>query len=269
MDPYKAQMLAETFVGDEPREWLGDPERSGISAKGIRICPRRKALLVFAQAVSLDLSQRVWPRRMQVLLNGLPITSDCLEGVDIHFFGCNGFVPAGDAPNRVHRQQGASFAERLENAIGTLARLGYDEIVVIGRDCPDLEFSDITQAFSLLESHRLVLGPDHRGGCYLIAFHVSDRSRLTQVRWQRNSDCRELEARFGCDTTFLLPIKHDLDSMDDVRVLARAASRWQPIAEELLQTLQPEFTPFRVVRVYSPLQKMKVQWQLPPPSSSL
>ena len=48
----------------------------------------------------------------------------------------------------------------------------------MGRDCPGLGALDIERAFAELTSKKLVLGPDHRGGCYLIAFRIADRMVL-------------------------------------------------------------------------------------------
>ena len=121
----------------------------------------------------------------------------------------------GSAPS-VHRQTGRTFAARFENAIETIARLGYDEVVAIGRDCPALRGLDIERAFAELKSKKLVLGPDHRGGCYLIAFRSADRELLRDVRWKRNTDCAQLLHRAGAAQVFLLPVKHDLDSWSDL-----------------------------------------------------
>jgi len=258
---------ADTWEGNE----LDLDQRShetqsvGASRNGTSKSLRTRAVLVFAQTVSMDLGRRGWPKQLQVLLKTPSVTSTSMEGVDVHFFGCHCSEPSRTRADYFHRQQGASFAERLENAIETLARLGYDQIVVVGRDCPDLEISEITQAFSLLKAHGLVLGPDHRGGCYLIAFHVRDRFRLKHVRWQRNSDCRELQERFGCEATFLLPVKYDLDSLSDIRLLSRSCSHWRTVAKRLLNSLALRFKEYRPRLVDSSSERMRLRWQLPPP----
>jgi glycosyltransferase A (GT-A) superfamily protein (DUF2064 family) len=161
-------------------------------------------------------------------------------------------------------QQGASFGEKLENAIATLVRLGYHEIVIIGRDCPDLEPVDLHRAFESLEQNRLVLGPDHRGGCYLIAFHASDAPRLTGVQWQRNTDFRQIRERFVGDSVLELPVKADLDTWQDLWLLARSKSSLRSMAKALLDTL-------RVSHAFPPDSAppcdslQRISWQLPPP----
>jgi glycosyltransferase A (GT-A) superfamily protein (DUF2064 family) len=227
---------------------------------------KRMAVLVFADSVALDLSRRKWPRNFQELLKALPSDSGGPAGIDVHRFSSHHLSSVAKSRTRFHLQRGSSFGERLENAIEDLAELGYHQLVIVGRDCPDLEVSDVFQAFSLLESHRLVLGPDHRGGCYLIAFHTADRSLLRGVRWQRNSDCQELRERFGPENTLALLVKQDLDTLDDVRLLARSMSRARGVAESLLRRIATECEPYDFPRVDHRLWNMRVHWQLPPPA---
>lgn len=228
----------------------------------------RRAILVFADATPLDLCRRKWPKNFQSLLKLLPLDSSWPAGIDTHFFSSLGLVHPTGSNTYVHTQMGSTFAERLENAIEELAGLGYDEIVIIGRDCPDLETSDILLAFSRLDEFRLVLGPDHCGGCYLIAFHASERELFRDVHWQQNSDCNELENLFGRERTFKLSVKQDLDTFDDVQRLARSTSRWCQVAEGLLEALDSDFRPFQTRRVDSRHRRLRLRWQLPPPSPS-
>src|SRR5436189_293869 len=153
----------------------------------------RRAVLIFAEATPVELARRAFPNAARPLLN-LPAFGPKLSGgIDVHLFTSGrGSIPSGP---RVHRQAGHDFATRLENAIARINELEYDEVVVIGRDCPSLRPIDIEHAFGKLESRKLVLGPDHRGGCYLIAFRLRDRALLCGVRWKRHTDCAQLRDR--------------------------------------------------------------------------
>lgn len=226
----------------------------------------RRTVLVFARAPALDLCRRRWPKNFGILFRSVSAEIGGAERADVHYFVTPGFSPPGVAALRVHSQAGATFGERLENAIESLARCGYDAIVVVGRDCPELKTEDINQAFSLLASQRLVLGPDHRGGCYLIGFHANDRLLLRGVRWQQDTDCLELQKRFGHEATALLSVKQDLDTLADVRRLARSPSGWRQVAEHLVESLTSE--PF--LRPSLPVdardQNIRIDWQLPPPA---
>jgi glycosyltransferase A (GT-A) superfamily protein (DUF2064 family) len=155
--------------------------------------------------------------------------------------------------------------ERFANAIETISALGYDEIAAIGRDCPDLRTSDLALAFSELANKRLVLGPDHRGGCYLIAFRARDRHLLHGVRWLRNTDCAQLRERCRAADVFLLPIKQDLDSWADLKVAARGTDRISRLAAELL-LLVSNFAQALDHFVDLAARRVRLRWQMPPPA---
>src|SRR5438552_5625985 len=113
----------------------------------------RRAVLVFADSLAKDLSRRRWSRRLAALLR-VPEFDSSEIGADVHVFTSG-------------RQHGSTFGERLSNAVKDLAQSGYEQIVIVGRDCPQLNADDIRSAFERLGQNRAVLGPDHRGGCYL------------------------------------------------------------------------------------------------------
>ncbi|MEO5930060.1 MAG: DUF2064 domain-containing protein [Candidatus Kapaibacterium sp.] len=67
-------------------------------------------------------------------------------------------------------QRGASFGERITNAISDAFAIGYEQVVIIGNDCPELAQSDITEAFQRLNNGAaLVAAPSRDGGAYLLA----------------------------------------------------------------------------------------------------
>jgi glycosyltransferase A (GT-A) superfamily protein (DUF2064 family) len=223
----------------------------------------RRAILVFADEIHVDLARRSFPKAARPLLNVAAFGSENLAAADIHFFTSAQTKTATGF--HIHRQTGRDFAARLENAIERIAQLGYDEIVAVGRDCPGLRAIDIDRAFAELATRKLVLGPDHRGGCYLIAFRSADRQLLHGVRWKQNTDCAQLRERCGDEHVFLLPVKHDLDSWADVRIFARTDDPLARLALFLLGAICAP--PSRLVRFVSiACQRMRVRQQMPPPA---
>jgi glycosyltransferase A (GT-A) superfamily protein (DUF2064 family) len=222
----------------------------------------RRAVLVFADEINVDLARRSFPKAVQPLLS-VALGSQISSEVDLHFF-TSARESVTVRPN-IHRQAGRDFAARFENAVETIAQLGYDEIVAIGRDCPGLRARDIERAFAELASKKLVLGPDHRGGCYLIAFRSTDCELLRGVRWKQNTDCAQLRHRCGDEQVFLLPVKHDLDSWADVRIFARGDDLLARLASFLLDVICAAHV--RLVRFVSiASQLMRVRQQMPPPA---
>ena len=223
----------------------------------------RRALLVFADELHLDLARRAFPKAAGPLFDRAAFPAEFLAAVDIHLFSSGPIARTASAS--VHRQVGKNFRTRFEHAVETLARLGYEEVVAVGRDCPGLSATDMEQAFAELAGRNLVLGPDHRGGCYLIAFRSADRALLRGVRWQRNTDCAQLRRR--CDTAkvLLLGVKHDLDSWNDLRIYARGDDPLAQLAAfllDLIPALRAAVSGFVSVAG----QSLRVRQQMPPPA---
>jgi hypothetical protein len=226
----------------------------------------RRAVLIFAEETQVELARRAFPPAARPLLNLPTFGSELSPGIDVHLFTSGrGSIPDGP---RIHHQAGRDFAARLENAIEKINELGYGETVVIGRDCPSLRPSDVEQAFAELELRKLVLGPDHRGGCYLIAFRLRDRALLRGVRWKRHTDCAQLRGRCLPSEVWLLPLKHELDSWADIRLFARCGDPLARLASFLLGTVCgrniaiPHFVDLA-------LQRVRVRQQMPPPAVAI
>jgi glycosyltransferase A (GT-A) superfamily protein (DUF2064 family) len=224
-----------------------------------------RALLIFADSAHTDCKRRGWPARFRILLETQSFRFEERTGFDVHLFASRGSHRLVSSPLRVHLQEGVSFGQRLENAIECLSQLGYQEIVVVGCDCPDLEHADILTAFDELKDHALVLGPDHRGGCYLIGIHACDRVELRGVQWQRDTDFRALVRRFGSENTFRLAVKIDVDGWGDIHLLARSASRWDHLAGSLLRLQEANWITHHLSNKTDPMLLQRIYWQLPPP----
>ena len=126
-----------------------------------------------------------------------------------------------------NNQVGSSFGERLSNAFQEVFDRGYEKIIVIGSDCPELDKKDIFQAACLLTKNKAVLGPDERNGAYLIGLHSSqfDQNSFSKLLWQTNQTIDSLKDYFG--SCFLLEEKTDLNSQYDLKRFVRLAkSAW-------------------------------------------
>jgi len=232
-----------------------------ISSYGPHKVVPRRALLIFADQLGADLTKRRLPQRLHPLF--AQRLQDSATDADVHVFTRTSV--ARSRRRRVHSQIGSSFAERLENAIEALAKLGYDELVLIGRDCPQLEIQDVAEAFARLADHRLILGPDHRGGCYLIGIRMRDRHLLGDVHWKRNIDFAELRGRCPAGSVRVLLVKHDLDSWADVQSLARAGGAAAQLAAFFIRVLIAAFQ--SLASIFDAAgQRVRARWQMPPPA---
>src|SRR5688572_8762314 len=120
---------------------IGSRRPGGASAKRLVGHPAsfvstgvpRRAVLVFADEINVDLARRSFPRAARPLFSVAALDAGLSPEIHLHLF-----TSAPATGSRVHRQSGHDFAERLENAVETITQLGYDEVVAIGRDCPRL-----------------------------------------------------------------------------------------------------------------------------------
>ena len=122
-------------------------------------------------------------------------------------------------------QEGQGLGERLEHAFVHAYSLGYDRVVVIGSDSPDLPTSLLDRALESLVRHDAVIGPSDDGGYYLIGFHVNTfcLSVFRHIEWstehvfeQTLRHLNETEA-----TLQVLPQWQDVDTGRDLDRLVR------------------------------------------------
>lgn len=81
-------------------------------------------------------------------------------------------------PLQLDLQRGGNLGCRMHRQLQAGFSRGLQQLVLIGSDLPDLQSSDLEQAFSQLERHDLVLGPANDGGYWLIG--------MTRQGWQRS-----------------------------------------------------------------------------------
>jgi len=83
------------------------------------------------------------------------------------------------------RQKGTSFGERFTNALKEVFDTGFENVIAIGNDSPQLNGALLQQAEFSLEKNEIVLGPDRRGGAYLIGISKKyfQEEILKNFRW--------------------------------------------------------------------------------------
>ena len=104
--------------------------------------------------------------------------------------GTGGFTEAGVADDQLMPQPGASLGDRERGVFEDLFRDGFSPVVMIGSDLPTLPEARVVEAVDRLRASddRVVLGPAHDGGYYLIglAARTTDTpvpDLFTGIRW--------------------------------------------------------------------------------------
>lgn len=117
-------------------------------------------------------------------------------------------------------QHGANFGERFINAIATVYKKGYANVITVGNDSPQLKPFHLLEAKKQLKLDKTVLGPSLDGGFYLMGLHRShfDTTLFLQLPWQSPGllgKFSELLENQGANI-FKLPVLGDIDTLSDI-----------------------------------------------------
>ncbi|MBK0383834.1 DUF2064 domain-containing protein [Pedobacter sp. SD-b] len=129
-----------------------------------------------------------------------------------HFFKLSKQTTADTFLIDTYHQNGTTFGQRIANAFEDIYAKGYQNVICIGNDCPNLTLDNLQNAISETENGKVVLGPTQDGGTYLIGIPRShfDKYAFENVKWQTNNTYKELKSSFGSD--FLqLEMKTEVD----------------------------------------------------------
>lgn len=121
------------------------------------------------------------------------------------------------------RQQGPRFAERLCHALASLFADGWQHLIVVGDDCPQLTLHDLHTAAAALHHGSQVIGPDQDGGAYLIGLsaHHFNAATFAGLPWQTDALLVALENWMSVATSAVILRPHaDVDTYQQaVRLL--------------------------------------------------
>lgn len=116
-------------------------------------------------------------------------------------------------------QLGASFGEKLTNAILQLFNKGFEKVIVIGNDCPELKSYHLIEASSQLQKNDFVLGANYNGGAYLIGVTKAalNIEEFITIHWQTAAVFNELKVLSQENTFVILPSFNDCNTVYDFK----------------------------------------------------
>ncbi len=123
------------------------------------------------------------------------------------------------------RQRGNSFGERFTDAIQYVFDQGFDNVITIGNDTPQLKASHILKTITLLHQNKLVLGPSADGGFYLMGLQKTgfDPSAFKNLPWQTShlGNALKEQATYAASNIVQLERLHDIDTEADLGLLIK------------------------------------------------
>jgi rSAM/selenodomain-associated transferase 1 len=118
-------------------------------------------------------------------------------------------------------QQGDDLGQRMQQAFSQAFGQGYDQVAIIGSDCPQLTTAIIQEAFTALQTNQVVIGPAADGGYYLLGMRTLIPELFAGKKWSSPSvlpdtltDLQRLQLLY-----YKLPILHDVDQEEDLYLL--------------------------------------------------
>jgi len=123
-------------------------------------------------------------------------------------------------------QIGDDVGARMSQTFETLFAKGYKRVLIVGTDVPTLPLEHYEQAFALLESHDLVLGPALDGGYYLIGLNRSVPDLFNDIPWSTERVLRLTQGKaqaLGLKMALIAPWR-DVDTTEDLKALIEAES---------------------------------------------
>lgn len=181
----------------------------------ITIDPRLKketAILLFALDPSNEIKRKSLTRRKNKGLN-----RRIFSQLNASTFGMAKSTQLPVIQSQEIPHSGNTFGERISTCVSYLFELGYEKLILIGNDCPSLSKNLILEANAQLEHFAHVVGPDQRGGTYLIGLHAEGFSleSFKNLQWESNSFFTSY-IQFTNDAAFRLSLLSDLHSFRDV-----------------------------------------------------
>lgn len=115
-------------------------------------------------------------------------------------------------------QQGKDLGERMYNAFQKGFSEGYERIVLIGSDLPDISEKHTQQAFDKLKKQDAVFGPAEDGGYYLIGLSNMHRCIFENKPWSQPQLLAETTTELKQQTISFTTLEtlNDIDTFEDL-----------------------------------------------------
>lgn len=114
------------------------------------------------------------------------------------------------------KQTGKSFDEKFNNSIANALQYGYEELIIIGNDSPDITSEHLISTFKKISEEKIVIGPSCDGGIYLLGISENSFQERIKARWNTSNVKIDLLNFFSKNEIFLLDTLIDIDEQNDL-----------------------------------------------------
>ena len=138
-------------------------------------------------------------------------------------------------------QKGNSFGERFSNAIKHVFSEGYNHVITVGNDSPDLKARHLTIAQNNLDDNTLTVGPSLDGGTYLITLSKKEfnEQEFAKLPWQTSKLLATLQKHLVAKNENIqqLEFLKDVDNLTDLKYFLSRFNGIDTILKKLILDL--------------------------------
>lgn len=191
--------------------------------------PAKNLLLIFVKNIRLGKVKTRLARSIgddnafEVYKHLLGITereTDSLdESVDVRIYFSDVIIDTKWPGKEKFVQQGEDLGARMKDAFNKGFEDGYERIIGIGSDLPDLTAAVMIEGLSALEDSEVVFGPAKDGGYYLIGMKQMVPSIFENKPWSTEKllELTLSELKSQNKTVHLLKELNDIDTLEDLK----------------------------------------------------
>jgi glycosyltransferase A (GT-A) superfamily protein (DUF2064 family) len=172
---------------------------------------RNTAILLFIQEASLDASQKEFCKNAEVNKGIIEKFNSRIKSI-----AKSTGLAVFNSTDLLTNQN--SFAESISVSIQKVFEKGFDKVICLGNDCPAISKKIILESAEHLQNSDTVLGPDDRGGVYLIGLSKSnfDAEKFKQIAWKSSRMLHSYLAFFKSESISLLERIADVHTYSDL-----------------------------------------------------
>ncbi len=182
-----------------------------------------------AKSIGNDAAFEVYKHLVEITEMNTEKLNDC----DVHIYFSDMIIEHKWPGKRKFVQKGNDLGERMFHAFQNSFSQGYEKVMGVGTDLPDLDIGIMQQGFVALNSNDVVFGPAEDGGYYLIGMSILHSFIFENKAWSTpgllKSTLQELKDEER--SVELLKTLNDVDTIEDLKTstISKRFSHFFPI----------------------------------------
>ena len=121
--------------------------------------------------------------------------------------------------SEIKLQEGIDLGQKMKNAFEYCFEKGYKKVLIIGSDCPEIDYKTLNHASEKLNDHDAVIGPANDGGYYLLGFKntIIDEAFIN-MKWSNDKVFDETVSRLENNNCSVATLQEliDIDTYEDL-----------------------------------------------------